>query len=45
MNKKTNQTPSMKVIMLCHQVTLLAGSGGVQASRSDYVVATSDTWE
>ena len=45
MNKKTYQMPSMKVIMLCHQVTLLADSGGVNASRNGYGDATTETWE
>lgn len=45
MNKKAYKTPSVKVIMLCQQVTLLAGSAGVQATRGDYGNATQDTWE
>jgi len=44
MNKIAYQTPSVKVLMLCQQVTLLAGSAGVQATRGGYDTET-DTWE
>lgn len=45
MSKKTYQTPLSKTIILRQQVHLLAGSSGVQATRSDYGNATTDTWE
>ena len=45
MNKKTYKTPSMKIVMLCQQVTLLTESDGVNAKRKSYGEATEETWE
>ena len=45
MSKKAYMTPSTMTIMLRQQVTLLAGSNGVEANRDDYGDATSETWE
>jgi hypothetical protein len=44
MDKKTYQSPSSKTIILRHQNPLLAGSG-VEATRSCYGAAETDTWE
>lgn len=44
MNKKVYKTPAMKIVMLRQQVTLLAGSEGVEADRKGYTKET-DTWE
>jgi hypothetical protein len=45
MNKKVYKTPAMKIVMLRQQVTLLAGSEGVNAGRDAYGTATEETWE
>ncbi len=42
---KSYQTPSMKTIVLRQQNFLLAGSNGVEATRSGYGDAVTDTWE
>lgn len=44
MSKKTYQTPLSKAIILRQQMNLLAGSSGVQATRSGYETEA-DTWE
>ena len=45
MSKKAYKTPSTKTIMLRQQVTLLAGSNGVEAERTGYASTDSDIWE
>ena len=44
MKKKTYKTPSMKIVMLCQQVTLLTESDGVNADRKSYGAATEEIW-
>jgi hypothetical protein len=45
MDKKTYQSPSSKTIILRQQTPLLAGSGGLEATRNGYGAAETDTWE
>ena len=45
MNKKTYKTPSTKTIMLHQQLSLLAGSDGVEAVRDDYAETTPEIWD
>ena len=44
MNRKDYQKPTMKVVQLQHQCHILAQSDGVQAQRSGYGAANTDTW-
>ena len=44
MNKKDYLKPTMKVVKLQHQCHILAQSDGVQAQRSGYGAANTDTW-
>ena len=44
MNKKDYLKPTMKVVQLQHQCHILAQSDGVQAQRSGYGAANTDTW-
>ena len=44
MNKKDYQKPTMKIVQLQHQCHILAQSDGVQAQRSGYGAANTDTW-
>lgn len=45
MNKKAYKTPSTKTIMLRQQITLLAGSNGVESYRVGYTNTDPETWE
>jgi len=45
MNKKSYTSPSMNTIILRQQLTLLAGSGGVEARRGDYGEAETESWD
>ena len=45
MNKKAYKTPSTMTILLRQQVTLLAGSDGLEAVRDGYSETTPETWD
>ena len=45
MKKKDYQKPTMQVVQLKQQQQLLAGSNGVQSTRSGYGAATEEEWE
>ena len=44
MKKNVYQKPTMKTVRLHQRAKLLAGSGGVSASRSSYGTATTQEW-
>jgi len=44
-NKKAYKTPSINTIMLRQHAPLLAGSGGVEATRGGYGEAPVQSWD